>query len=85
VVKVKKRDGRLEEFVESKIIAGCVKAGATAKEAARVGKEVSMAIAKTAIVPAEKLSDMVVASLKKVNKAAADAFVKFREQKLKAK
>ena len=85
MVKVKKRDGRLEEFTESKIIAGCKKAGATAKEAAQVAKEVSKKIANMTIVEAEKLSSMVVASLKKVNKTATDAFVKFRDEKLKKK
>jgi len=40
---------------------------------------------KIAVVPAEKLSNMVVTSLKKVNKAAAEAFVEFRNKKLKAK
>ncbi len=81
MVKVKKRDGRIEEFVESKIIAGCKKAGATAEEAVKVAKEVSMQVVKMAIIPAEKLSDLVLAALRKVNKAAADAFNKFREKK----
>ncbi|MDI6825598.1 MAG: ATP cone domain-containing protein [Candidatus Aenigmarchaeota archaeon] len=85
MVKVKKRDGRLEEFIESKIIVGCKKAGATAKEAAQVAKEISMKVGEMAVVPAGKLSNMVVKSLKEVNKAAANAFVKFREKKLKTK
>lgn len=85
MVKIKKRDGSFEAFVESKIVATVKKAGATAEEAARVAKEVSAKVAHKAEVTAEELSDMVVASLKKVNKAAADEFVKFREKKLKAK
>jgi len=85
LVKIKKRDGSFEEFVESKIVAGVKKAGATAEEAAQVAKEVSAKVAKKAEVTSEELSNLVVASLKKVNKAAADEFVKFRDKKLKAK
>jgi transcriptional regulator NrdR family protein len=85
VKKIKKRDGRLEEFIESKIVAGVKKAGATAEEATHVAKEVSAKVANKVEVTAEELSNMVVASLKKVNKAAADEFVKYRDKKLKAK
>ncbi len=85
MVKVKKRNGRIEDFMESKITTGCQKAGATAEEAAQVVKDVSMSIVNMAIVPAEQLSQMVVTSLRKVNNAAADAFVKFRDEKLKTK
>lgn len=85
MIKVRKRDGSLEDFKDSKIVAGCRKAGASAKEAAQVAKEVSKKVAKMVVVPATRLSNMVVASLKKVNKSAANAFVEFREKKLKAK
>jgi len=85
LVKIKKRDGRFEEFVESKIVAGVKKAGATAEEAAHVAKEVSKKIAHKTEVTAEELANMVVTSLKKINKAAADKFVKHRDEKLKAK
>ena len=85
MVKVKKRDGGFEEFAQSKIVTGVKKAGATAEEAARVAKEVAEKIAHRTEVTAEELSNMVVTSLKKVNKAAADEFEKFRDRKLKAK
>jgi transcriptional regulator NrdR family protein len=85
LVKIKKRDGKFEEFVESKIVAVVKKAGATAEEAARVAKEVAQKVAHKTEVTAEELSNMVVTSLKKVNKAAADKFVKHRDEKLKAK
>jgi hypothetical protein len=81
MVKVKKRIGKTEEYLESKIIAGCKKAGATTEEAVKVAKEASMNVGKMAVVDAEKLSDMVVESLRKVNKAAADTFHKFRTEK----
>lgn len=85
MVKIKKKDGRFEEFVESKIVTGVKKAGATAEEAAHVAKEVAEKVARKTEVTAEELSNMVVTSLKKLNKAAADKFVKHRDEKLKAK
>lgn len=85
MVKVKKRDKRTEELVESKIVAGVKKAGATAEEAAHVAKEITEKIAHRGEVTAEELSTMVVTSLRKVNKKAAEEFVKFRDNKLKAK
>ncbi len=85
MVKIRKRSGRLEDFVESKIVAGVKKAGATAKEAAQVAKEVSTKVAHKAEVTAEELSKMVVTSLRKVNKAASQKFVNFRDKKLKSK
>jgi len=85
MVQVEKRDGRLEEFKKSKIIVGCKKAGATAIEATKVATEVSKKVAKMVIVPATKLSNMVVASLKKINKTAASEFVKFKNEKFKKK
>jgi len=85
MVKVKKRIGKTEEYLESKIIAGSKKAGATIEDAEKVAKEVSMKVEKMAVVDAERLSDMVVESLRKVNKAAADGFNKFRREKYEKK
>ncbi|MDQ1281040.1 MAG: hypothetical protein QG670_2304 [Thermoproteota archaeon] len=85
MVKVKKRDGRMEEFIESKIITGVKKAGATAEEATKVGKEVAEKVAQRGQVTATELSRLVVTSLRKVNSKAAEAFVKFRDNKLKTK
>ena len=85
MVKVKKRDGRIEEYVESKVVTGVKKAGATAKEAEQVAKEVTAKIIKRTEVTAVGMSRMVVNSLKKVNKKAADIFVAYKNNKLKAK
>ena len=84
-VKIRKRDGRIEEFLESKIVVGVKKAGATAKEAVHVAKEVSGHVAHRTEVVAEELSHLVVTSLRNVNRAASEVFVKFRDAKLKAK
>jgi transcriptional regulator NrdR family protein len=85
LVKVKKRNGKVEEFVESKIAAGVKGAGATAEEAERVAKAVSWDLGHETEITAEELSNMVVGSLKKINKAAADEFVKYRDRKLRTK
>jgi transcriptional regulator NrdR family protein len=82
LVKVKKRSGRLEEFIESKIITAVRKAGASAKEAQHVADQVSKKVAPKTEVSANDLSNMVAASLSKVNKSAAGNFTKFRDIKL---
>ena len=85
MVRVRKRDGTTEEYVESKIVSGVKKAGATAQEATRVTKDVTKQVARKAEVRAEELSDIVVKCLEKVNKAASKEFVRFRDAKLKSK
>ena len=85
MVKVKKRDGRWEEYVESKIATAAKASGASAKEAAQVAKEVTAKLAKQIEITAEELSEIVIKAIGKANKAAAKEFVKFRDSKLKAK
>ena len=83
MVKVKKKNGSLEEFMESKIVTACQRAGATAKEAADTAKNISVKVVKKTVVTSEEIARMVVDSLKKANKTAADAFVKFRKKVVK--
>ena len=85
MVKVKKRDGKWEEYAESKVVAAAKASGATAKEAAQVAKEVTAKLAKKAEVDAKELSEIVIKAVEKVNRAAAKEFIRFRESKLKAK
>ena len=81
MVKVRKRDGRIEEFMKSKIINGCEKAGATAKEAAKVAEEVAVEVTRFTIVTTDEIAKFVADSLEKINKKAADAYKNFREEK----
>lgn len=81
MVKVKKRSGKVEEFMKSKIARGCQKAGATASEAARVAEEVARGVATMTVVSAERLAGMVVKSLNRVNKTAGRAFTGYRKKK----
>jgi transcriptional regulator NrdR family protein len=82
LVRVKKRSGKYEEYMESKIITAVRKAGASAKEAQHVADQVSKKVAPKTEVTANDLSNMVATSLRKVNKAAAGNFTKFRDIKL---
>jgi len=79
MVKVKKKSGTLEEFMKVKIVSVCQRAGATAKEAGGVAEDVSKKVVKKTMVTSEEIGKMVVDSLKKVNKAAADTFAKFKK------
>jgi len=85
MTKVRKRDKSWENYLESKVEEGVRLSGATAEEAAKVAKEVSKKIAKKAEITAEGLSEIVLASLDKVNKVAAKEFRRYRGEKLKAK
>jgi transcriptional regulator NrdR family protein len=85
-LQVKKKDGRIEDFMDSKLIAGVQKAGATSEQAALVAKEVKDRLVGRELVTTEELSAMVVPALARVNPAASAAFVKYRAEKaLKAK
>ena len=53
MVKVKKRKGTTEEFIESKIAEGVKRAGATAEEASQVAKETAEKVAHKAQVKAQ--------------------------------
>lgn len=92
MVKIKKRDGKFEEFDESKIISGIKKAGATVEQAVSVAKEVvekairnTDKVFKIPEITAAELSKMVVEELRKCNETAAEEYVKFRDNKLRNK
>jgi len=80
-LKVKKKDGRLEDFMDSKLIAGVQKAGATSEQAALVAKEVKEKLIGREQVTTDELAGMVVPALAKVNPVASAAFVKYRAEK----
>jgi len=89
---VRKRKGRLVEFDKSKIVAGVVKAGATRREANRVANRISRRAIETNLctyvrkrpeIASPTISSEVVSSLRQVNRAAADKFVRYRDAKLR--
>jgi len=83
MVKVKKRDGRVEEFMKEKIVNGIIKAGANAIEAAKVAEDVAVKVTRFTIVTTDEVAKFVVDSLEKINKGAAEAYKNFRRQKKK--
>ena len=82
MVKVKKRDGKIEDFKLSKIVAGCEKAGSNAEQALCVATEILTSVADKTVVPAVELSDRVVSELRKVNETASEAFDEYRHAKV---
>ncbi|UCH01908.1 MAG: hypothetical protein JSV20_08795 [Candidatus Bathyarchaeota archaeon] len=82
MVKVRKRNGKVEEFDEGKIVAGVKNAGATLNEADRVTKEVASKIVNRIEITADELTSIIVKSLTKINKVASEKFVKYREKKI---
>ncbi len=85
MTKVRKKDGRTEEFDALFVSAGVAKAGAKAREAVQVAKEVSLKLSKRAEITADELSEMVSESLRKINRTAAEEFVRYRDKQRKAK
>jgi transcriptional regulator NrdR family protein len=81
-VKVKKKDGRIEEYTQAKIVEGVRKAGATEEQATRVARDVTDQI--VTVVTTTQLAKLVAASLKKVNPAAAAEYLRYRATKAKA-
>lgn len=84
LTRVRRRDGKVVEFDPSNVSAGVAKAGASVREAVQVTKKVSRKIARRAEISAEELSEIVATELGKLNKPAAEEFVRYRKNKLKA-
>lgn len=82
--KVRKRNGKLQTFNESKIVRAVKKAGASAKVALAVADEVSKNVGKTTI-RAERLSKLVISTLRRKNKRAAASFVSYVKNKYSKK
>lgn len=78
---VKKRSGILQRFSKQKIVKGCKRAGAKAKDAKRVADIVAKKVYDR--ISTKKIGTMVIASLKKFDKKAALSFEKFFKKKWK--
>ena len=84
MAKVRKRNGTLQTFNKNKIVRACKKAGASAKSAMMVAEEVAKKVGKGTI-RADRLSKLVIATLRKVNKRAAKVFVAYVKKKYSKK
>ncbi|HXX72078.1 MAG TPA: nuclear transport factor 2 family protein [Candidatus Acidoferrales bacterium] len=85
MTRVRRRDGKAAEFDPANVSAGVAKAGASVREAVKVAKEVSLKVSRRREISAEELSGMVATELRKVNRAAAEEFVRYRNDKARAR
>lgn len=67
MVKVVKRDGRVEEFIPEKVVVSVLKAGAPADVARKIAKKVECSVMDRENVTAQELTRMILAELKKIN------------------
>lgn len=84
MAKVRKRNGKLEAFNKNKIVKACKKAGASAKTALLVAEQVAKKVGKGTII-ADRLSKLVIATLRRANKRAAHSFVAYAKRKYSKK
>lgn len=84
MAKVRKRSGKLQAFNKSKIVEACKKSGAGVKSAVAVAEEVAKKVG-DATIKAERLSKLVIASLRKKNKRAAASFLAYVKKKYSRK
>jgi len=78
--KVRKRSGKLQAFDKNKIVRACKKAGASAKIGLAIAEEIAKKVGK-GTVRAERLSKLVISSLRRKNKRAAASFVAYVKKK----
>jgi transcriptional regulator NrdR family protein len=76
-MKVKKRDGKLEEFDKNKIIRVCKRAGASEKEAKDIVESISNEIYDG--ISTEEINLLVLEELQRKNERAASAFRDFKK------
>ncbi|MCU7786851.1 ATP cone domain-containing protein [Pyrobaculum sp. 3827-6] len=67
MVKVVKRDGRVEEFIPEKIVVSVLKAGAPVDVARRVARKVECAVMDSENVTARELTRLILMELKRIN------------------
>ncbi|MBI1978703.1 MAG: hypothetical protein HYS62_01420 [Candidatus Aenigmarchaeota archaeon] len=80
MAKVRKRNGTLQTFNKNKIVKACKKAGASAKSAMMVAEEVAKKVGE-GTVRAERLSKLVITTLRRKNKRAAASFAAYVKKK----
>ncbi|TXT59879.1 MAG: hypothetical protein BAJALOKI2v1_160051 [Promethearchaeota archaeon] len=73
-LKVKKKDGTVEEFNPQKIIEACLAAGASEEVAERIAEEVSEELPK---IPSSKIRRLVLEKLGTLQPEVADSMKKF--------
>lgn len=82
IIRIVKRNGRVEPFNRAKIIRSIRNSGATPLQANLVTNRVTGRLAPRATAPSKEVSSMVARSLSHVNPIASRNYVKSRDQKL---
>ncbi|AAL62511.1 ATP cone domain-containing protein [Pyrobaculum aerophilum] len=67
MVKVVKRDGRVEEFIPEKIVVSVLKAGAPVDVARRIARKIECMVMDRENVTAKELTKMILSELRAVN------------------
>ncbi len=77
MVKVRKRDGRIEEFIPEKLVVSMIKAGAPPDVAREIARKIEERIKDKEEVHTNELREMVLKELKERNKEWYDNWIVF--------
>ncbi|MGC8699520.1 MAG: ATP cone domain-containing protein [Candidatus Micrarchaeia archaeon] len=80
-MKVKKRDGREEDFVREKIVVAVVKAGGNLENARAIAKEVENTFASRSAVSTDEIKNEVLKRLKERDAAAYNGWLSYNKNK----
>ncbi|MGC9098943.1 MAG: ATP cone domain-containing protein [Candidatus Micrarchaeia archaeon] len=80
-MKVKKRDGREEDFVREKIVVAVVKAGGNLENARAIAKEVENTFASRSAVSTDEIKNEVLKRLKDRDAAAYNGWLSYNKNK----
>lgn len=81
MVKIWKRNGKMQSFSKAKVLKSCKKSGASMQQAKHVAERVAMKVKSKRVVKAQDLSKAIISEMRRVNKRAAVSFVKYKKAK----
>ena len=81
MTKVWKRNGKIQAFSKTKVLKSCRKCGASVQQSTHVAENVALKVKTRRVVKAQKLSRIIISSLRSTNKRAAVSFAKFKKSK----
>ena len=81
MVKIWKRNGKMQAFNKSKVMKSCKKSGASLQQSKHVAENVAMKVRSKRVVKAQELSKIVLSNLRGTNKRAAASFAKYKRTK----
>lgn len=81
MTKIWKRNGKMQAFSRAKVLKSCRKSGASMQQAKHVSERVAGKVKSRRVVRAQNLSKIIISELRRVNKRAANSFVKYKRAK----